>query len=86
MYSSKVVDGLIARLESRDALVRQLAFEALCRLDHREGEYTGDWWGTRPDTSGPYYKPVAWDQTARIEQALRGRPGSGPTRTRPVRS
>jgi putative heme-binding domain-containing protein len=70
MHSAGAVDGLIARLGSRDELVRRLAFRALCRLDHREAEYTGDWWGTRPDTSGPYYRPVAWDQTARIEQAL----------------
>jgi putative heme-binding domain-containing protein len=71
MYSPKAVDGLIARLEtSRDASARRLAFKTLCRLDHREADYTGDWWTTRPDTSGPYYKPVAWDQTGKIERAL----------------
>ncbi len=71
MYDTKSVDGLIARLEgSRDAAIRRLAFKALCRLDHREADYKGDWWTTRPDTSGPYYKPVAWDQTPKIERAL----------------
>ena len=71
MYSPKAVDGLIARLEeSRDPATHQLAFKALCRLDHREADYTGDWWTTRPDTSGPYYKPVVWDQTPKIERAL----------------
>ncbi len=71
MYSSKAVDGLIAGLEqSRDESTRRLAFKALCRLDHREADYTGDWWTTRPDTSGPYYKPVPWEQTAKIERAL----------------
>jgi putative heme-binding domain-containing protein len=71
MYSPKAVDGLIAELEeSRDDAARRLAFKALCRLDHREADYTGDWWTTRPDTSGPYYKPVAWDQTRKIERAL----------------
>ena len=71
MYDAKAVDGLIARLEgSRDDAIRRLAFKALCRLDHREAEYKGDWWTTRPDTSGPYYKPVTWDQTPKIERAL----------------
>ncbi|MGP0065364.1 MAG: discoidin domain-containing protein [Isosphaeraceae bacterium] len=71
IYSPKAVDGLIARLENaRDEPILRLAFKALCRLDHREADYKGDWWTTRPDTSGPYYKPVAWDQTRRIESAL----------------
>ena len=56
--------------ESQDAAIRRLAFAALCRLDHREADYTGDWWTTRPDTSGPYYKPVAWELTGKIEAAL----------------
>jgi hypothetical protein len=71
MHGSPAVDGLIAKLtSSTDAAIRRLAFKALCRLDHREAEYTGDWWTTRPDTSGPYYKPVAWEETRKIERAL----------------
>ncbi len=71
MHGHQAVDGLIGKLEqSRDSAIRRLAFAALCRLDHREADYTGDWWTTRPDTSGPYYKPVAWDQTEKIERAL----------------
>ena len=71
MHNSQAVDGLIKKLvDSPDAATRRLAFKALCRLDHREADYTGDWWTTRPDTSGPYYKPVAWEQTRRIERAL----------------
>ncbi len=71
MHNPEAVDGLIARLaDSRDVATRRLAFKALCRLDHREADYTGDWWTTRPDTSGPYYKPIAWEQTTKIERAL----------------
>ena len=71
MHGAQAVDGLIKKLEeSRDDAIRRLAFKALCRLDHREADYTGDWWTTRPDTSGPYYKPVAWEQTGKIERAL----------------
>ena len=71
MHTSEAAFGLIKKLEeSPDANVRRLAFQALCRLDHREADYKGDWWTTRPDTSGPYYKPVAWEQTKTIERAL----------------
>ena len=85
MHSSQAVDGLIKKLdESHDDATRRLAFKALCRLDHREADYTGDWWTTRPDTSGPYYKPVAWDQTKKIERAPRRRPEAGRLARRPA--
>ena len=58
---------------------RQLVLATLCRLHSMEGEYTGDWWGTRPDTSGPYYKPVAWSETERITKALQTELVSGET-------
>lgn len=45
--------------------------EALCRLYYREADWDGSWWGTRPDTSGPYYKRDAWDQTEKISHSLR---------------
>ena len=71
IYTAQAVDGLIARLaDSADGATLRLAFKALCRLDHREADYTGNWWTTRPDTSGPYYKPVAWEQTPKIERSL----------------
>jgi putative heme-binding domain-containing protein len=43
---------------------------ALIRLYHREADWDGSSWGTRPDTTGPYYKRAAWSETPRIEQAL----------------
>jgi putative heme-binding domain-containing protein len=73
MHCSEAVNGLIAKLASSpDSATRRIAFQVLCRLDHREGDYTGDWWTTRPDTSGPYYKPITWEQTQNIERALGG--------------
>ncbi|MFT5527509.1 MAG: putative membrane-bound dehydrogenase-like protein, partial [Pirellulaceae bacterium] len=50
---------------------------ALCRLYHNEGEWTGDWWGTRPDTTGPYYKPTTWSHSTRIEQVIRHAAATG---------
>jgi putative heme-binding domain-containing protein len=49
---------------------RLLVLKTLCRLYYREADYTGDWWGTRPDTSGPYYKHVTWSESERIAAAL----------------
>ncbi len=49
---------------------RQAILTTLCRLNSREAEWTGDWWGTRPDTSGPFYKPVAWSESVRILKGL----------------
>ena len=50
----------------------QLAIlEALARLYHKEAPYDGSWWwNTRPDTHGPYYKAIAWEETPLIEQFL----------------
>ena len=48
--------------------------QALARLYYREGVWRGtlaEWWGTRPDTTGPYYDPVAWEESPRILSVLR---------------
>ncbi|MCY2965413.1 MAG: c-type cytochrome, partial [Planctomycetota bacterium] len=55
---------------SLDRATRQIVLLALCRLYHQEAPYTGDWWGTRPDTSGPYYKPANWSESEQIARAL----------------
>ncbi len=58
---------------------RQLVLATLCRLHAREGEYTGDWWSTRPDTTGPYYKAVSWSESERIAKALQAELTAGDT-------
>jgi putative membrane-bound dehydrogenase-like protein len=72
MHDPKVVDRLIeiADAEKR-APIRRNALSALCRLYHVEGEWSGDSWGTRPDTRGPYYQPERWSGTERIETVLK---------------
>ena len=63
----------LASESNSSPIVGQAAFDALCRLDRAEALYeAGQWWGTRPDTSGPYYKPVAWSGTEAVDQALKG--------------
>lgn len=71
MHRLPVVDALLGRLEGeQDSARRRGLITALCRLSAQDGVWKGDSWGTRPDTSGPYYQAVAWEGTGRIAQAL----------------
>ena len=53
--------------------LRRGILNALCRLAMQDAPYLDpkEWWGTRPDTSGPVYKPVAWSETPKIVAALK---------------
>ena len=42
----------------------------LIRLYYQEGEYTQGWWGTRPDTTGPYFDRKPWAASESIAKAL----------------
>jgi putative heme-binding domain-containing protein len=83
LHEAAVVDGLIARVGSSDTKpeVSRLIIGALCRLYNREADWDGSWWGTRPDTSGPYFKPVTWDQSEKIGQSLQRLLASGDEET-----
>jgi putative membrane-bound dehydrogenase-like protein len=72
IHEPQIVSGLIQRLDStQDPLRRRAILTALCRLYQREADWDGGWWTTRPDTSGPYYRPVMWEQSDRILATLR---------------
>jgi putative heme-binding domain-containing protein len=43
----------------------------LIRLYYREGDYKSGWWGTRPDTSGPYFDRAEWSESSKIAAATR---------------
>jgi putative heme-binding domain-containing protein len=58
--------------KTSDSELRRAQLATLIRLYHREAAYTGTWWGTRPDTTGPYYERVKWEGTPKIEAVLRG--------------
>jgi putative heme-binding domain-containing protein len=75
LYDPGVVSGLIARLDTINPALRMGIFQTLCRLDTREAAYKGikQWWGTRPDTSGPIYQPERWSESDAIEAALKNR-------------
>ncbi len=73
IYDPAVVDGLISRLKTSNVVLRQGILNTLARLDSQEAPYTDPkmWWGTRPDTSGPIFKPERWTESEKIETALK---------------
>ena len=81
MHDPKTVDGLFNVLStSRDESLRREVWTTLIRLYHREGEFTVDspkWWGTRPDTTGPYYDRQKWSESDRIAAAVKVAIGEG---------
>ena len=72
LHTMPVVDALLGRLQKEsDSARRRGLISALCRLSARDGEWKGDSWGTRPDTSGPYYQAASWEATETIAGAMR---------------
>lgn len=73
MHDPKAVDGLINAYQrtTNEALKKQILV-TLARLYKKEADYDGSWWwGTRPDTHGPYYKGVVWTSSPAIEKLLK---------------
>ena len=68
MHDAKGVRGLMDRYSSsRTNGARMGILTALLRLYHKELPYDGSWWwGTRPDTHGPYYKYDIWEESEKI--------------------
>jgi putative heme-binding domain-containing protein len=71
LHEPAVVDGLIERLRTQSRERHQGLLKALCRLYHKEADWDGKWWGTRPDTTGPYFKHVTWSESDKIGVALK---------------
>jgi putative membrane-bound dehydrogenase-like protein len=71
MHDTKTVDGLIKKLgAARSAELRRGILVTLIRLCNREADYTGSWWGIRPDNTGPYYDRVPWQMSKRIGNVI----------------
>lgn len=69
IHTPENVSGLIAKVDLSGNLE---VISALLRLYHREKPWDGDsWWGTRPNSAGPYYHGVPWEASEAIAQALR---------------
>ncbi|SDE08852.1 putative heme-binding domain-containing protein [Pricia antarctica] len=72
MHNPKVVKALIeAYNDSTDEVFKKKAIHTLARIYHKEAPYdTSWWWSTRPDTHGPYYKTMEWEQSPVIRSFL----------------
>ncbi len=82
LHTETAVEGLLKKMASLIPGQRDAAYETLLRLAQKEAPYAGDWWwGTRPDTRGPYYKPEDWEMTATIEDFIRSTYDSADTAT-----
>lgn len=72
LHDTAVVDGLLVRLgKTNDPALKQGLLKALCRLYFREAAWDGKWWGTRPDTTGPYYRRDTWAASEKILPVLK---------------
>ncbi|KAA5542448.1 DUF7133 domain-containing protein [Adhaeribacter rhizoryzae] len=73
MHDTKAVDGLIAAYQqAQDENLKKEILTTLSRLYQKEAPYDGSWWwSTRPDTRGPYYKPIAWEASPKIQKLLK---------------
>lgn len=70
LHSPEVVAGLISHYRSSESeKLKSEILATLSRLYTREAPYDGSWWwGTRPDTHGPYYKSVLWKGSQPIKE------------------
>lgn len=73
LHTEETVTSIIQRLyRPADAELKLQLVDVLARLYYQEADYArGDWWGTRPDTTGPYYDRQLWEGSERIERFLR---------------
>jgi putative heme-binding domain-containing protein len=72
MHSKDVVNGLIAMIAgNKDVEVTEAALLALARLYYKEADWDlNEWWSTRPDDRGPYYRPTEWAETELISKTI----------------
>lgn len=71
-HSDKLAKGVLKHLQTTEyPSERVKTLTTLARLYQQEAPYDGSWWWTtRPDTRGPYYKPVVWSSSSSIKTAL----------------
>jgi putative heme-binding domain-containing protein len=72
MHDPKVVDALIASYhETKEKELKEEILITLSRLYKKEAPYDGSWWwGTRPDTHGPYYRAIEWESSTIVKDFL----------------
>lgn len=74
MHNDNAVNGLIsAYAKANNPALKMQIITTLSRLYREEAPYDASWWwGTRPDSHGPYYKGITWSSSPKIETFLKG--------------
>src|SRR5690625_494506 len=67
-HDTRVTDKLMELYKNSDnRRVQERYLHTLARIYHQEADYDASWWwGTRPDSHGPYYKTEDWEATPAI--------------------
>lgn len=69
IHQPAVIEGLISRVSQWQNPTKQFQGNTvLARLFFQDGVWKGNSWGTRPDTSGPYYQPAEWESSDKIRR------------------
>ena len=71
IHKKEVVDAMLEHIKDKKNKLFRPSFEILARLYHQGKAWDRKHWGGRPDTRGPYYEMVTWEQSERILKALR---------------
>ena len=84
MHEPTVVDSLLSKLDGeKDASRRTELIALLARLYQKEAPYDGSWWwGTRPDTRGPFYVLEKWEKSDAIADVLKKEHANGDAATK----
>lgn len=64
-HDTRVTDKLMELYDKSDRPAEKEKYlHTLARIYHQEADYDATWWwGTRPDSHGPYYKTEEWEAT-----------------------
>ena len=71
IHKKEVIEAMLKHLEDKKNKLFRSSFEILARLYHQEKTWDRKHWGGRPDTRGPYYEMITWEQSDRTLKALR---------------
>lgn len=72
MHDMETVNAVVKNYNASPApAVKAELLTTLARLYNAEAEWNGDWWGTHPATTGPYFSPAAWEGSPAIKPILR---------------
>lgn len=72
MHDPIAIEGLITAYgKTKNQKLKDKILVTLARLYKKETAYDASWWwGTRPDSHGPYYKGIDWESSPVIEKFL----------------